>query len=188
MPKNKAQKAELMKTYEEVISKANFIVIETNKVPAAVVSNLRKLLAGVDAKLYVIKDTVFTKAANKNEKLADVNLVGQLAVIEGGNDVVTAVKQLDAATKEAKAALALTGADDKTVASYSPFAYKMGFVSGTVLNDKDIVRLSQLPDKKTIMAMFVGTLAAPLTSFMNVMNGVPRKLVYALTDLQNKKA
>ena len=188
MPKDKSQKAELYTQYADVVSKSNFIVIETNQVPARAITTLRKLLTEVDAKLYVIKNTVFSKAAEKVEVLANRTYVGQLAVIEGGNDIVTALKKLENATKEAKSVLALSGKDDKTVAAYAPFAYKFGYVSGSLLEDKDVVRLSQLPDKKTVMAQFVGTLAAPIAGLMRVMNGVPQAFVYALTDLQNKKA
>lgn len=190
MPKNRSQKEILLSQYKEVVAKGSFVVIETNRVPAAVITQLRKLLASsVDAKLYIIKNTVFAKAAvEADEKFGMENFVGQLAVIEGGEDISTAIKQLEQSTKEARAVLALTGADDKTVAAYSPFAYKFGYVSGSILNDKDVIRLSQLPDKKTVMAQLVGTIAAPLSSFMNVLNGVPRAFVYALTDLQNKKA
>ncbi|WKZ24324.1 MAG: 50S ribosomal protein L10 [Candidatus Dojkabacteria bacterium] len=188
MPKNKAQKAELFSAYQDVVTKSNFIVIETNKVPARSITTLRKLLSEVDGKLFVIKNTVFAKAAEKDSQLAAQNFVGQLAVIEGGNDIVTAVKKLDDAVKDAKAQLSLTGADDDTVAKYVPFSYKFGYVSGSVLNDQDVARLSKLPDKQTILAQLVGTMAAPLTGLLNVMQGVPRAFVYAVSDLQNKKA
>lgn len=188
MPKNKAQKAELMSQYQDVVSKSNFIVIETNQVPARAITTLRKLLSEVDAKLYVIKNTVFAKAAEKVENMDTSKFVGPLAVIEGGNDVSEALKKLEDATKEAKALLSLTGKDDETVKKYVPFSYKMGYVSGSVLNDQDVVRLSQLPDRKTVLAQFVGTLAAPISGLLNVMQGVPRAFMYTLTDLQNKKA
>lgn len=188
MAKNRAQKAELLSSYDDVVSKANFIVIETNKVPARAITTLRKLLSEVDAKLYVLKNTVFSKAAEKNEKLVGQTYVGQLAVIEGGKDVSTAIKKLDDAAKEAKSVLSLTGADEKTLSAYVPFTYKFGFVSGSLLNDADVVRLSQLPDRQTVLAQFVGTLAAPISGLLNVMQGVPRAFMYTLTDLQNKKA
>ena len=187
MAKNKAQKAELMAQYQEVVSNSNFVVIETNKVPARAMTTLRKLLSEVDAKLYVIKNTVFEKAAEKNEKLVGQTYVGPLAVIDGGKDVSTAIKKLDDAAKEAKSILSLTGADEKTVSGYVPFTYKFGYVSGSFLNDTDVVRLSKLPDRKTVLAQFVGTLAAPISGLLNVMQGVPRAFVYVLTDLQNKK-
>ena len=188
MAKNRAQKAELMTQYDEVVSKSNFIVIETNKVPARAITTLRKLLSEVDAKLYVIKNTVFSKAAEKNEKLVGQTYAGQLAVIEGGKDVSTAIKKLDDAAKEAKSVLSLTGADEKTLAAYVPFTYKFGFVSGSLLNDADVVRLSKLPDQQAVLAQFVGTLAAPISGLLNVMQGVPRAFMYTLIDLQNKKA
>jgi ribosomal protein L10 len=151
-------------------------------------SQLRKLLASVDAKLYVVKNKVFAKAASVDEELGKQNYVGQLVVLEGGSDIVVATKQVEQAIKEAKAELSLTGANEADMAAYTPFSFKFGYVSGSVLNAQDVDRLSKLPDKKTVIAMFVGTLAAPITGFMSVLSGVPRKFVYALNDLQNKKA
>lgn len=188
MPKNRVQKAELMTAYKEVVAQGNFVVVETNQVPAAVVTNLRKLLAPFKAKMYVIKDTVFTKAAQEVPALKEQTFVGQLSVVEGGEDIASSIKQFEEATKQAKAVLALTGADEKVVASYVPFTFKFGFINNTVLNDKDVIRVSKLPDKKALLAQVVGTMAAPISSIMNVMNGVPRAFLYALTDLKNKKA
>jgi len=188
MAKTRAQKVTLLAAYQDVVSKGNFVVIETDKVPASVMSALRKLLSSVDAKLYVVKNKVFAKAASVNETLGAQQFVGQLIVLEGGSDIVVATKQVEQAIKEAKAEMSLTGADEAKMSKYTPFSFKFGYVSGSVLNAQDVDRLSKLPDKKTVIAMFVGTLAAPLTSFMSVLNGVPRKFVYALTDLQNKKA
>lgn len=188
MAKNKVQKAELFTQYQEVVAQSNFIVIETNKVPARAITSLRKLLSEVDAKLYVIKNTVFSKVTEENEKLAGQTYVGQLAVINGGTDISVAIKKLDDAAKEAKSILSLTGADEKTVAAYVPFTYKFGYVSGSFLDEKDVARLAQLPDRKTVLAQFVGTVAAPISGLLNVMQGVPRAFVYVLTDLQNKKA
>lgn len=188
MPKTRAQKETLLAAYNEVVSKGNFVVVETDKVPAAIMSKLRKLLASVDSKLYVVKNKVFAKAASVDEELGKQNFVGQLIVLEGGSDIVVATKQIEQAIKDAKAELALTGVDDASLAKYTPFTFKFGYVSGSVLNAQDVDRLSKLPDKKTVIAMFVGTLAAPLTGLMSVMSGVPRKFVYALNDLQNKKA
>jgi large subunit ribosomal protein L10 len=188
MPKTRVQKESLLASYNEVVAKGNFVVVETDKVPAVVMTELRKHLAPVESKLFVIKNKVFAKAASVNEELGKQNFVGQLVVIEGGADIATAAKQIEQSVKEAKAALALTGKADDVVAKYTPFSFKFGYINGSVLNASDVDRLSKLPDKKTVLAMFVGTLAAPLTSFMSVMTGVPRKFVYALNDLQNKKA
>jgi large subunit ribosomal protein L10 len=177
-----------MTQYQEIVAQSNFIVIETNKVPARAITSLRKLLSEVDAKLYVIKNTVFSKATEENEKLVGQTYVGQLAVIDGGKDISAAVKKLDEAAKEAKSILSLSGADEKTVTAYVPFTYKFGFISGTFLSDADVTRLAQLPNRQTVLAQFVGTVAAPISGLLNVMQGVPRAFVYVLTDLQNKKA
>lgn len=188
MAKTKDQKKELYAAYKDVVSKGNFVVIETNELPASVVTNLRKALSDVEAKMYVIKNKVFAKAVEGVEGFDKDAFVGQLSVIEGGKDLVQAVKSLDAAKASAKMHKQLHGLTDEEVAKYVPFTHKLGYLSGKVISDAEVARLAQLPDRKTLLAQVVGTMAAPLTSFMNVMQGVPRAFVYALTDLQNKKA
>lgn len=188
MPKTKVQKEGLFAKYKEVVDKSNFVVVELNNVPANVLTNLRKQLAAVDSSLMIVKDKVFTKAAAEEKAMDGIVLAGPLAVLDGGRDIVTALKAFDNAVKDAKSVLSLSGIDDATVAKYVPFTFKLGVINHSFLDTNDTIRLSKLPDKQTILAQFVGTLAAPISGVMNVMNGVSRNLVYALTDLKEKKA
>jgi large subunit ribosomal protein L10 len=188
MPKTKGQKEALFETYKEIVDKSNFLVVEINNVPANALMQLRKKLAAHNAQFVVVKNTVFQKAAASEESFAEVVMEGPLAVLEGGDDVVSSVKLFDDATKSAKQLLSLSGIDDQSVASYVPFKVIAGMINHRLLSASDAARLATLPDKKTVIAMFVGTLAAPITGMMNAMNGVSRNLVYVLNDLKEKKA
>lgn len=188
MPKTKVQKEGLFAKYKEVVDKSNFVVVELNNVPANVLTNLRKQLAAVDSQFLIIKNKVFTKAAASEKAMDGIVLAGPLAVLEGGKDVVTALKAFESAAKDAKATLSLSGMDEQLVAKYVPFTFMHSVINHSYLNTNDTIRLSKLPDKQTILAQFVGTLAAPISGAMNVMNGVSRNLVYALNDLKEKKA
>jgi large subunit ribosomal protein L10 len=189
MPKTKGQKSELLANYEAIVDSSNFAVVVTKNVPAQVLVDLRKELASVNAKFVVIKNNVFKRAMAKEANAPeDLVFEGPLAVLEGGDDLVTALKKLEGATTKAKAALALSGVEDADVAKYVPFSFKMGVVSHSYLEGADVIRLSNLPDRDTLLAQFVGTLAAPISGMMNAMNGVSRNLVYALSDLKEKKA
>lgn len=188
MAKTKDQKKELYAAYQEVVDRGNFVVIETDRLPASVITKLRKALAEVEGKMYVIKNKVFAKAVENNEELKGQEYVGQLSVLDGGSDIVAVVKSLDEAKVNAKAHKVLQGFSDEEVKAYIPFTHKFGYLGGKVISDADVARLASMPDKQTMLGILVGTMAAPLTGFMNVMQGVPRAMVYALTDLQNKKA
>lgn len=188
MPKTKGQKEALFEKYKEIVDKSNFLVVEINNVPANALMELRKKLAAHDAQFVVVKNTVFQKAAASEESFADVTMEGPLAILEGGEDIVSSIKLFDEATKYAKQSMSLAGADDEVVSKYVPFTVRVGMINHRLLTASDAQRLATLPDKNTILAQFVGTLAAPISGVMNVMNGVSRNLVYALTDLKEKKA
>lgn len=188
MPKSFKQKEALHSQYADVFEKSNFVVVQTNNVPANVLTNMRKKLAATNSSFLVIKNNVFLKAGSKETAMKDVTFAGTLAVLEGGNDIVTALKVFENAAKDAKAALSLAGVEDAVVAKYVPFEFRMGVINHSFLNADDTVRLSKLPDKLTVISQFVGTLAAPISGVMNAMNGVSRNLVYALSDLRDKKA
>jgi len=186
VPKTKSQKETLKQAYDEVVAKRNFVVVKIANIPAVVLTQMRKQLSALNASFTIVKNTVFTKSLEPVTK--DITMEGPLAVLEGGNDIASALKSFDAATKEAKAVLSLSGADESSLKSYSPFTYKYGVIQESILDASQVQRLSQLPDKNTVIAQFVGTMAAPLSSTMNVMNGVLRNMVYVLTDLKNKKS
>ncbi|GEM_PF-2466713 len=186
VPKTKSQKETLKESYDIVVAKKNFIVVEISKVPANAFSQLRKELSKVEGSFTILKNRVFLRSLKSTTE--DVIMEGPLAVLEGGSDIVTALKAFDAVTKEVKSNMAIKGVDDRILSAYSPFSYKFGVINESILGPEDVVRLSKLPDRQTVIAQFIGTMAAPLSSTMNVMNGVIRNLVYVLTDLQNKKA
>jgi large subunit ribosomal protein L10 len=62
-----------------------------------------------------------------------------------------------------------------------------GYFGGNTLSADQVVTLSKLPSKLELQAQVVGTLAAPLSGMVNVLQGNIRKLVYALEAIKNKK-
>jgi len=188
MPKTREEKKVLFASYQDIVAKGNFVIIETDRLPANVITDIRKALSSVEAKMYVIKNNIFAKAVEEIDGLKDREFVGQLSLIEGGNDIAASVKVLENSRKDAKQQKVLKGFSDEEVKKYIPFTHKFGYLDGKILEESDVVRLAALPDKQTMLGIVVGTMAAPISSFMNLLEAVPRAMVYALTDLQNKKA
>jgi len=95
---------------------------------------------------------------------------------------------------EGPTALAFLGKDPgpaaKVIVDFTrsaPLTIKGGVVSGKVFSAKDIEALSRLPGRLQLLASLMGTLNAPLTNLMYVMNGVSSKLVRTLAAVADKK-
>jgi large subunit ribosomal protein L10 len=63
-----------------------------------------------------------------------------------------------------------------------------GFLENKFYDVSDIIKLAQLPNKEQLLGMLVGTLNAPITNLVGVLSGNTRKLVYALSQIRDKKA
>ncbi len=63
-----------------------------------------------------------------------------------------------------------------------------GFFDNQALSSDEVVTLSKIPGKKELQAKIVGSLAAPLTGMLNVLQGNTRSLVYVLDAIKNQKS
>lgn len=63
-----------------------------------------------------------------------------------------------------------------------------GVVAGSLLDPVDIDALSKLPGKSEMRGRLLGTLNAPVGSFVNTLAAVPRALLNALKAIEAKKA
>ncbi len=62
-----------------------------------------------------------------------------------------------------------------------------GFLDDKVLTQQEVDRLAKLPGKLELQAKVVGSLAAPLSGFVNVLQGNIRKFTYILKAIQETK-
>ncbi len=66
---------------------------------------------------------------------------------------------------------------------------KVGVIDGESLGQEQLIKLSTLPNKATLLAQFVGTLNSPIQGLVVVLNGNLQKLVMVLNAIaQNKPA
>lgn len=121
--------------------------------------------AGVSIK--VVKNRLVRVALSQTEALKNVEttaLQGQLLYAISSEDEV-APAQVLAKFARTNEALQLLGGFDAT---------------GTLLNEQDIKSLADLPSKDQLRGMLVGTLAAPLSGFVNVLAGNVRGVLNVL--------
>lgn len=127
--------------------------------------------AGVDYS--VVKNTL-TRFAAKEAGLEGLDeiLNGTTALAVSLNDAVAPAKILfEYASKNA----------DK-------FKIKAGFVEGKVIGVADVESLAKLPSREVLIAKVLGGFNAPISGFVNVLNGNMRGLVVALNAIAEKKA
>ena len=81
----------------------------------------------------------------------------------------------------------------KTLRDYSKekgneaLVLKGGVMGKDLLNKEQVLALADLPSRDVLLAQVVGTIAAPLRSFVTVLSGPARGLVTCLSQIQDKK-
>ncbi|MGI6576913.1 MAG: 50S ribosomal protein L10 [Eubacteriales bacterium] len=67
------------------------------------------------------------------------------------------------------------------------FEVKVGFVEGKVVDVKEVEAIAALPSKEVLVATVLAGLNAPISGFVNVLNGNLRGLAIALNAIREKK-
>ncbi len=128
---------------------------------------LRRTARDEGTNVHVIKNRLAIKALRASDKLKDVDvsaLNGMLLYAFNETDEA-APAQILAKFAKTEPTLAFVGAIT---------------TDGTFMNAADVTALAALPGKQQLRGMLVGTLAAPLSGFVNVMAGNVRGVLNVL--------
>jgi len=132
-------------------------------------TELRKRLKSEDAEMKVVKKTLVGLAL-KNAKIENTEikkLPGQLALIFGYRDEISPAKLLYNFGKKDEH-LKIIG----------------GILGGNFLTSAKMVELAKLPTLEELLTKAVGSIAAPLSGMLNVLQGNLRGLVYILAQIK----
>lgn len=135
-------------------------------------TKLRRLLREADIDYKVVKNTL-TRFAAGEIGLNDLDpiLNGPTSMAVSMTDPVAPAKILYEFSKK----------NDK-------LEIKAGFMEGRVISIEDIKELATLPSRETLVARALAGFNAPITGFVNVLNGNLRGLAVALNAIAEKKA
>ena len=64
---------------------------------------------------------------------------------------------------------------------------KVGVLDGKVIGAEEIKALASLPPKEVLIAKMLGSMNAPISGFVNVLQGTIRNVVYALEAVRKQK-
>lgn len=166
------QKVENVAHLTEQMQKAKAVVFTDYRgLSVAQLDALRTELDKHDATLEITKNSLMNIAAKQADKevAADV-LEGPTATLFAFGDEVAPLKALVDFAKEAEL---------PTV--------KAGFLGSMTLSAAQVSSLAALPSRDVLIAKTVGTIKAPLSGLVNVLQGNARGLVYALAAIRDQK-
>lgn len=64
---------------------------------------------------------------------------------------------------------------------------KVGVLDGKVISAEEVKALAALPPKEVLIAKLLGSMNAPISGFVNVLQGTIRNVVYALDAVRKQK-
>lgn len=171
---NKQQKKTLVLEVAKKIKASKALVFANFKgVSVKDVTTVRKELTQSGSGWQVLKKTLLNIALKDAGISVDVRkLDGQIGVAFS-HDEVTAAK-----------VLAQFANANKTI----PFTIEGGTLGVKELSIDEVNALAKLPSRDELRAQLVGTLQAPISSFVRVLSGNLRGLVQVLKAIEEKKA
>jgi large subunit ribosomal protein L10 len=169
MPLTREQKKKITEDLEEKIARQKaMIFVDFTGLKVKDLSDLRKKLRTENSELKVAKKTmlglVFKKAGLAIEAK---EIKGEIALILGYNDGLSLAKTVYQFA-EANPNLKILG----------------GFFEKKFQEAEEIITLAQLPTREELLARLVGTVLAPVSNFVNVLQGNIKGLIYALSGIK----
>ena len=166
------EKASIANSIKERLSESTFVILaEYRGMTVSQSETLRGQLNGADARMMIVPNRQFGYVARSIdlEGLTE-GVTGPTAMVYGSGDVVEASKILKVFAKENKLPVV-----------------KLGALEGRVISAGDVQELADLPPREQLYGMVVGTLAAPMTQLVGVMDQKLSSLLYVLTAAKEKK-
>lgn len=173
MAKTREQKTEdLQKLVDSLNSSKLAVLTDYRGLDVPSINELRNTGREKGIRFTVAKNTLLKRAiADSNKEVSDLSVfVGPMAVAFGADEVEAAKLVVDfAKTNEAVDVL---GAINE---------------HGEVLTKEQVKALAALPSREQLLAQVVGTIAAPVTGFVRVMNANLSGLVQVLNAVREKQ-
>ncbi len=174
MPKTRQQKEQTVTELTDKLSATKSVVFATfTGLKVSDVNALRAECRQADVEYLVTKKTLLQRA------LDDAGITGvDPQAMDGG--VVTILGMSDEVAP-AKIVHEFAKAHEGMVISG-------GLLEQSFIATDKVIDLAQLPSKDELIAKVVGSLAAPLSGFVNVLQGNMRGLVFALKAIADQKS
>lgn len=174
MPKTRKQKKDILEKFSQGLEESkSSVFVNFSRIPVKEIDSLRQKCKESGAKYAVAKKTLLKKAlAEKGFSGAeDQDLSGEVATIFGFNDEVTPAKLVS-----------------EFIKTHENMKILGGILENNLIDAEKVKALSKLPSKEELLAKIVGSIAAPMSGLVNVLQGNIRGLVYTLSAIRDKKS
>lgn len=169
MALSKEKKSEIVADVSRLLADSRLTVIARYQgTPVKSMQELRRQAGENGTQVRVIKNRLFKKALTADDRFKETNtkdFIGQLLYAFNDQDEAAPAQSL---AKFAKAEPQIE------------FVGALAF-DGTILGPEDVRSLAALPSKDQLRAQLAGTIAAPLSGFVNVIAGNLRGVMNVLT-------
>lgn len=164
---SRQKKEEVVKELQDALGKADVVVFTDYKgTDVNTLTDLRNKVRQSGGRYLVAKKTLIKHALGDNIKGFDpLKLEGQIGLGFGFEDSVATAKVVHGAQ------LNILG----------------GIMGEKLLSAQEVIQLAQLPTREELVAKVVGTIAAPLSGFANVLRGNFTEFLYALNAIKEQK-
>lgn len=173
-PVSPAKAAVVEEMKEKLQSAQGAVFVGFSGLTVADVTKLRRKFREGGVEYKVIKNTLTRIAADElGYNALDAIFEGPTALAYSTEDAVAPAKILKEFIKETKTE-ALT--------------VKAGLADGQVIDVATVDALASLPSREELLAKLVGSMQAPISGLVNVLQGNIRNMVYVLDAVRAKKA
>ena len=167
----------LVAQLKEQLESAKGVVLTSYKgLTVAQDTELRRELREAGVSYHVVKNTMLRIAAKEaGIEGIEEHLEGTTAFAFSTEDAVAPAKVICGFIKKNK----LEDAEVLTV--------KVGMVEGKVIGVDEVKALAALPSREELIAKLLGSMNAPISNTVNVLQGVIRNAVYVLDAIRSQK-
>ncbi len=172
MAVTRKEKEEILAGLESQLEGAKAIVFADYRgTTVKKIDELRKRFRKENISTKVAKITLIKKALSKHGiDTTAIDFKAPVAIAISKEDEVAPARILSAFVKENKNVKIL-----------------MGVMDNKIINALEVNALASLPSKQELRAQVVGTIAAPVSGFVNVLAGNLRKLLYVMNAIKESK-
>ena len=167
-------KAMRLRAKDEMVERlrgaAGLVLLDPERVSSQQSNELRGEIRGSGAKIKLLKNAVAAHALKElgHQDLAD--RVGGMNALVWSNDAIAPLKVLF----------------DYRAKNKVP-EVRAGSIDGELADAARLEALSKLPSRHEMLGAFVGTLAAPITSYLCVLNNIAGQFVQVLDAIRREK-
>ena len=171
-----AKQAVVAQLKEQLESAKGVVLTSYKGLTVAQDTELRRELREAGVSYHVVKNTMLRIAAKEaGIEGIEEHLDGTTAFAFSTEDAVAPAKVICGFIKKYK----LEDAEVLTV--------KVGMVEGKVIGVDEVKALAALPSREELIAKLLGSMNAPISNTVNVLQGVIRNAVYVLDAIRSQK-